>query len=122
MKFLMSSDSSEYLHPVVFCIIVDQPLVVSQHFCSTTQANIHTHSLQMYYCVVFSLHSYTIVESFETFWVMQPSPDNLLGRAQPLPGNELFIKIHGTSYTQKNNTSIFSVSLQALLWQLHGVY
>jgi hypothetical protein len=39
---------------------------------------------------------YTVVDSFETFWVMQESPGKLLGRTQPLPGNELLIKIHGS--------------------------
>ena len=40
-------------------------------------------------------YSYTVVESYDRFWVMQESPGKLLGRVPPLPGNELLIKIHG---------------------------
>ena len=54
----------------------------------------HTLSL---YC------SYTVVESFDTFWVMLESPGKLLGRTQPLPGNELFIKLHGNLLNQLHN-------------------
>jgi hypothetical protein len=39
---------------------------------------------------------YTVVESFDRFWVMQESPGKLLGRVPPLPGNEMLIKIHGS--------------------------
>jgi hypothetical protein len=36
---------------------------------------------------------YTVVESYDQFWVMESSPDKLLGRP---PGDVMYIKLHGS--------------------------
>ena len=65
---------------------------------------IHTHSIAVWvdhnilqvfgmYILCYSYtHSYTVVESYDQFWVMESSPDKLLGRP---PGDVMYIKLHG---------------------------